>query len=168
MVIRPVVRRILTSQLFYSAETRRQKVRSPVELTIGLLRCLEGSANSFELAEAMQSLGQGLMFPPSVKGWDGGRTWINSSTLLGRSNLVRSLVSDDKTRFGGGTLRDYMAEQKVTTPAALIDRLETLLFAMPIPSAARERIEELLKPANEKALVEGLHALCTLPEFQLG
>lgn len=168
MVIRPVLRRILNSHLFFSTEVRTQKVRSPVELTIGLLRCLDGSANSFELAEAMQTLGQGLLYPPSVKGWDGGRTWINSSTLLGRSNLVRSLISDDKTRFGGGSLREYLAKQKVTTPPALIERLETLLFAMPIPSAARERIESLMKPATDMALVEGLHALCTLPEFQLG
>ena len=168
MMIRPVLRRILTSNLFYSDFSVGRKVRSPVELVIGLLRCLEGSANSFELAEAMLTLGQGLLYPPSVKGWDGGRTWINSSTLLGRSNLVRSLITNEKTRFGKVSLREYLAKQKVTNPRPIIDYLELLLFAVPVPEAAREQIEALMKSRGDSGLTEGLHALCTIPEFQLG
>lgn len=168
MMIRPVVRRILTSNLLYSEHSVGRKVRSPVELAIGLLRSLEGSTNSFELAEAMQTLGQGLMYPPSVKGWDGGRTWINSSTLLGRSNLVRALITNEKTRFGKTSLKDYLAARKLSTPRSMIDYFETLLFAVPIPEAAKERVEALMKPGNDLSLTEGLHALCTIPEFQLG
>jgi uncharacterized protein (DUF1800 family) len=168
MVIRPVVERILTSNLFYSEHAMGRKVRSPVELVIGLLRGLEGSGNSFELSEAMNTLGQGLLYPPSVKGWDGGRTWINSSTLLGRSNLVRQLISDDKTRFGRKSLKEYLASQQATTPERIINHLEAVLFAVPVPSAARDQIMALMKPATDRALTEGLHALCTLPEFQLG
>ena len=167
MMIQPVLRRILTSNLFYSEHSVGRKVRSPVELAIGLLRCLEGSTNSFELASSMQTLGQGLLYPPSVKGWDGGRTWINSSTLLGRSNLVRVLITNEKTRFGRKSLREYLATRKLTNPRALIDYFETLLFAVRVPDAARERVELLLKPGTSSALTEGLHALCTLPEFQL-
>ncbi len=168
MNIRPVLRRIFTSNVFYSDFSVGRKVRSPVELVIGLLRCLEGSTNSFELAEAMQTLGQGLLYPPSVKGWDGGRTWINSSTLLGRSNLVRSLITNEKTRFGKASLKEYLATQKVTNPRPIIDHLEMLLFAVPVPEAARERVESLMKSHGDAGLTEGLHALCTIPEFQLG
>ena len=167
MMIQPVLKRILTSNLFYSEHSVGRKVRSPVELAIGLLRCLEGSTNSFELASAMQTLGQGLLYPPSVKGWDGGRTWINSSTLLGRSNLVRLLITNEKTRFGKESLREYLASRKLTNSRAVIDYFETLLFAVRIPDAARERVETLLKPGTSSSLTEGLHALCTLPEFQL-
>jgi len=168
MQIRPVIRRILTSQLFYSPLSIGRKVRSPVELAIGLLRSLEGTTNNFELAESMQQLGQGLLYPPSVKGWDGGRTWINSATLLGRSNLVRELITHDKTRFGRTSLKTYLASQKITYPRAMIDHLETQLFAVPVSEVAKERIEQLMKPGTDHAIVEGLHALCTLPEFQLG
>ena len=115
----------------------------------------------------MQTLGQGLLYPPSFKGWDGGRTWINSSTLLGRSNLVRSLITNEKTRFGKDSLRKHLASQKMTEPRKIIDHLEVLLFAVPVPEAAKERIESLIKSMNENSLTEGLHALCTLPEFQL-
>ena len=168
MNIRTVLRRIFTSNLFYSEFSVGRKVRSPVELVIGLLRCLEGSTNSFELAEAMQTLGQGLLYPPSVKGWDGGRTWINSSTLLGRSNLVRSLITNEKTRFGKASLKEYLATQHVTNPRPIIDHLELLLFAVPVPEAAKERVESLMKSHGDAGLSEGLHALCTIPEFQLG
>ncbi|MFO0999210.1 MAG: DUF1800 domain-containing protein [Planctomycetaceae bacterium] len=167
LLIRPVLKRILTSNLFFSEHSVGRKLKSPVELAIGLLRCLEGSTNSFELASAMQTLGQGLLYPPSVKGWDGGRSWINSSTLLGRSNLVRLLMTNEKTRFGKLSLRDYLETQKLNTSKSIIDYFETLLFAVRIPDAARERVESLLKPGTTRALTEGLHALCTLPEFQL-
>lgn len=167
MLIQPVLKQILTSNLFFSEHSIGRKVKSPVELAIGLLRCLEGSTNSFELASSMHTLGQGLLYPPSVKGWDGGRTWINSSTLLGRSNLVRLLVTNEKTRFGKLSLRDYLERQKLKTSKSVIEYFETLLFAVRIPDAAKERVESLLKPGTTTALTEGLHALCTLPEFQL-
>lgn len=163
MQIRPVIRRILTSRLFF--ESAGRKVRSPVELAIGLLRCLEGSTNTFELAEAMQSIGQGLLYPPSVKGWDGGRTWINSSTLLGRSNLVRSLIQNEKTRFGKQSLRDWLKTLGAGSPEEIVGFFETLFFAVPIPDAAKDRVVQLLQRGD--SLTEGLHALCTLPEFQL-
>jgi hypothetical protein len=87
--------------------------------------------------------------------------------LLGRSNLVRLLITNEKTRFGKESLREYLATRKLTNSRALIDYFETLLFAVRIPDAARERVEALLKPGTSSALTEGLHALCTLPEFQL-
>ena len=69
MQIGPLVRRILISNLFFSKHSVGRKVRSPVELAIGFLRSLEGSTNTYELAESLQRLGQGLLYPPSVKGW---------------------------------------------------------------------------------------------------
>ncbi|MDG2131134.1 MAG: DUF1800 domain-containing protein [Fuerstiella sp.] len=169
MQIAPTIRRILTSNIFYSAHARGRKVRSPVELAIGFLRSLEGSTNSYELAEKLQTLGQGLLYPPSVKGWDGGRTWINSSTLLGRSNLIRSLLDHEKTRFGKTSLNEYLASEDAESADEIIDWFQTSMFAVDIPAAARERIRTLLSGGNnrDEKLKDGVHALCTLPEFQL-
>jgi hypothetical protein len=64
-------------------------------------------------------------------------------------------------------LKQYLASRKVTHPRAIIDHLEERLFAVPVPEAAKERIQKLMAPADDKAIIEGLHALCTLPEFQL-
>ncbi len=171
MQIAPVVRRILTSNLFYSEHCVGRKVRSPVEFAIGFLRATEGSTNSYQLAEAMETLGQGLFYPPSVKGWDGGRTWINSSTLLGRSNLIHDLLTGDKTRFDKQSLFEFLAAQNATSARDMIDWFETTLFAVPIPAAARDRITGIHRTgagSAEQRLNETVHALCTLPEFQLG
>lgn len=166
--LRLLLRTMLTSRLFFAPESRGRRVRSPVELAIGLLRCLNGSTNTVALATTLQQLGQGLFYPPSVKGWDGGRTWINSSTLLGRSNLVRALLSGPGTRFGRTSLREYLAARNLRTPEQILEELQLLLFAVPPPPAALESIAALLRPGTDAALTAGLHALCTLPEFQLG
>lgn len=168
--IAPTVQRILSSNLFFSAHARGRKVRSPVEFGIGLLRSLQGSTDAYQMADALERLGQGLYYPPSVKGWDGGRTWINSSTLLGRANLVRRLVSGGKTRFGKQSLADYLKSNDVDSSRRLIDWLETSLFAVMIPPAAKQRIIDLdaASPRDaQQRLADAVHVLCTLPEFQL-
>ena len=168
MQIGPTVQKLLSSNLFYSKHSVGRKVRSPVELAIGFLRTLDGATDSYKLAEALQRLGQGLLYPPSVKGWDGGRTWINSSTLLARSNLIRSLLENDKTRFGKQTLVEHLRKVGANSTDEIIDLLETTLFAVRIPAAAKDRIRRLTRDANEtNKLTETVHALCTLPEFQL-
>ncbi|MEZ6128322.1 MAG: DUF1800 domain-containing protein [Planctomycetaceae bacterium] len=168
MQIEPVLRRILTSNVFYSSHSVGRKVRSPVELAIGFLRALEGSTNAYELAAGLQLLGQGLFYPPSVKGWDGGRTWVNSSTLLGRSNLIQQLLTNENTRFGKQSLADYLSACGANSADAVVDLFEDLLFAVRIPTAARERIRTLAGDLKDKArLHDAVHALCTLPEFQL-
>ena len=35
-----------------------------------------------QLDDALENLGQNVFHPPSVKGWDGGQTWLNGQTLL--------------------------------------------------------------------------------------
>jgi len=38
-------------------------------------------------------MGQSLFAPPSVKGWDGGTAWINTSTLFTRQNTLVYLLT---------------------------------------------------------------------------
>ncbi len=42
-------------------------------------------------AAQMRALGENLFAAPNVKGWPGGTTWINSSTLLARKQFVEQL-----------------------------------------------------------------------------
>jgi uncharacterized protein (DUF1800 family) len=171
MLIKPLVRKILSSQLFFSPHAIGRKIRSPVEFAIGFLRATAGSTDTYELAAALELLGQGLFYPPSVKGWDGGRTWINSSTLLGRSNLIHKLLTSDKTRFDKTTLADFMADQQATSADDIINWFEAQLFAIPIPDTARRQITQLFTAHTGNSadrITETVHALCALPEFQLG
>src|SRR5207237_9484579 len=88
------------SNLFCSPEVYREKIKSPVEFAAGIVLGLEGTAGALPLTEALESLGQVLFAPPSVKGWDGGPAWLNAQTLLGRNNLALALTSTEDARFG--------------------------------------------------------------------
>lgn len=167
--IGPVVQRILGSQLFFSPHAVGRRVRSPVDLAIGLLRSLNATANTQQLAGDLQQNGQGLFYPPNVKGWDGGRTWINSSTILGRANMVVRVLDDEKTRFGGGKLDEYLSRIGAGSSEQVVDLLIDLLVAVPLPSASRDGLVEIChkNPNPARGYAEAIHALATLPEFQL-
>jgi len=130
---------------------------------------LDGTTDCFQLADAFEQLGQGLYLPPSVKGWDGGRSWINSSTLLGRANLISGLLGGGKTRFAGQSISQWVQANGLTTPTELMDRLESLLFAVSIPDSSKQRINDLADQLGRDAnwAEKTIYALCTLPEFQL-
>lgn len=167
-VIADAVQTVLNSNLFFSEHAMARKIRSPVEFGIGFTRCLNGSTNNFELASRLEELGQALFYPPSVKGWDGGRTWINSSTLLGRSNLIQELLTSEKSRFAKMPFTDFLSTQGITSSIQLIAYFEDLFFAVPIPSAAKDRIRKLAgSSGNSRSLETTAQAICTLPEFQL-
>lgn len=163
--IGPVVARILGSNLFFSEHAVGRKVRSPIDVAVGLLRTLEASTDAHFLAAELEQLGQIVFFPPNVKGWDGGRVWINSATLLGRANLVRQLLSHEKTRFARGTLAALAERAGAKGPEATADWLVGLLLAVPVQADARARLVSLAKSGK---LEEVIHAISTLPEFHLG
>ena len=168
MNVGPTVQRILGSNLFFSPLARARKVRSPVELGVGFLRAFEGTTDFFQLADAMYQLGQGLYQPPSVKGWDGGRTWINSSTLLGRANLIHRMLNGNKTRFAKQSLNDYFEVNGVDSVVDIAEMLESSLFAVSIPRPAIERVKALVAASEDANRVNlAVHAFCTLPEFQV-
>ena len=75
-VTRVPVELILRSRLFYSASCRRRRVKSPIEFAVGSVRAFEvtePTVSATELASACDRMGQTLLAPPSVAGWDGGR-----------------------------------------------------------------------------------------------
>lgn len=165
-----LTRTMLTSNLFYSPHAVRQRVKSPVELAVGLLRSLEASVNAFALHEDLRKLGQAVLFPPNVKGWDGGAAWINSSTLVGRANLVWAIASGDgrmKARFAPEKLAALAGADQ---PAAKAGRLVDLLLACPLPDAVQVQLVAIASDSNggqRQRLARLIHAIGTLPEYQL-
>lgn len=81
---------IFTSDWFYDNKNIGSKIKSPVELITGIRRMMpltpsgDGGQILFQ-----KILGQVLFFPPNVAGWPGGRSWIDSSSLMARLQLPR-------------------------------------------------------------------------------
>lgn len=166
-----LARTVLSSNLFYSPLALRQRVKGPVELAVGLLRALETSVNTYALHEDLQKLGQGVLFPPNVKGWDGGTAWINSSTLVGRANLAWEIVGGDgrmKTRIVPERLAALAGADQ---SAAKATRLQDLLLASPLPEAVQVQLASIATASDggeRQRLARLIQAIATLPEYQLG
>jgi uncharacterized protein (DUF1800 family) len=167
--IGPVVELILGSRLFFSRAARGAKVRAPVELAIGLLRSLEATASLQQLVPRLRELGQLPLYPPNVKGWNGGREWINASTILGRANLVRQLLEGETTRYASGSLEAYFAAQDMSKGSDAVAGLCELLLAVDPPQEVQDQLAAQLDRASkrEAALREMTHIVASLPEFQL-
>lgn len=87
-----LVETLLRSNLFFSPEAVRQRVKSPVEYALGIIMGLETSVSTQPLAHALADLGQSLLHPPTSKGWSGGRDWLNPATVAGRLRLADALL----------------------------------------------------------------------------
>jgi uncharacterized protein (DUF1800 family) len=112
MNIRPVLRQMFLSRAFYQEKAYFSQVKSPAQLVVSLMVQLdtdEADPVDRVAAFAMRAMGQSLFYPPNVKGWDGGRAWINTNTLLVRYNfssfLVSGVVPDLKGMPGGNQAR---------------------------------------------------------------
>jgi uncharacterized protein (DUF1800 family) len=92
--LRPVLATLFRSQAFYQPASRGALVKSPVELLVMASREFGHPLTNLSAAErAAARMGQELMQPPSVKGWDGGARWINTATLFTRYESVGALLN---------------------------------------------------------------------------
>ena len=158
--------RIFLSREFYSPKYRRRQIKSPVQWLIQTCKVLERPLPDFKMVHnTLEQLGQTLFAPPNVKGWDGGRAWISSSTLLLRYNLAGTLA-----RGGGDAAPDI---EKIlpaaATPQQACDLLSWRLFQGPMNSELREKtFHHLEKNGNAPAARRDIvHLLMSTPDFQL-
>jgi uncharacterized protein (DUF1800 family) len=91
--IAAVLRQLLTSEHFFDENVMAAELKTPADFVLGSIHSLGLAApmNASNTAAdrpqihdpvtAMWYLAQWLFYPPNVKGWPGGRTWISSVTL---------------------------------------------------------------------------------------
>jgi hypothetical protein len=97
----PFLRRLFLDPAFYRDEVFGARVASPVDFMVGAARRLGLEPPGAFLAAGSQMLGQALLQPPSVKGWDEGTAWITTASLMMRGNLAAvmlGLVDRDSLR----------------------------------------------------------------------
>jgi uncharacterized protein (DUF1800 family) len=160
------VRMILSSNVFYSSIAMGQKIKSPVELAVGFLRFFDATTNVSVLSQRLSEIGQRPLFPPNVKGWEGGRTWINASTILARANLINEILSSDKTKFGSGSLNDWAKANSKHGVSESLDWLEEFMLAAELTEETHDAFVEVAKNGKSKP-GKTLSWLAALPEFQL-
>lgn len=140
--IAPLLETIFLSKDFYSPASTATHIKSPVELVISTykkmgLREVPGVPDFNELTE---SLGQKLLFPPTVAGWANGRSWITPGLLLARGNFVYDTLYPDitflppdrypLTDYKISTVNDKLALGQDVTSATKPDAKEVTSMSM--------------------------------------
>ncbi|MBL7826089.1 MAG: DUF1800 domain-containing protein [Saprospiraceae bacterium] len=88
---------IAQSDWFYAPENVGVKIKSPIELWVGMRRILPMELADPEIQLTLQkALGQILFFPPNVAGWPGGRDWVDSSSLMLRLRIPELLYANQE------------------------------------------------------------------------
>jgi uncharacterized protein (DUF1800 family) len=182
-----LVETILRSNLFFSPQAYRSRVKSPIDFALGIVRGLELRVSMTALATALETMGQNLLHPPSVKGWDGGETWLNGQTLLYRQNLALALCTQDARYIRRPTPdsvadpADLLRKHGVSGDAAAVEFLVSLFLQGDVAGETRSRLVNYFKGARtQKPPVYWTaddtarhparavcHLVLTLPEFQL-
>jgi hypothetical protein len=185
--IKPFLRTLFTSEVFYSPPAYRTQIKSPAQLVVGSVRNLGVTINERALAVAMRMLGQDLLYPPNVKGWDGGEAWINTNTLLMRYNMAGYLVEGKipeggrqpriqgqrgmrLSRFGSpkSTLDKMYGPEIAADAPKLVDALVARLLQAPLDGAARNMLisyTERARVSERPATVA--HLIMSMPDYQL-
>jgi uncharacterized protein (DUF1800 family) len=177
-----LVERVLRSNLFFAQPVYRSRVKAPVDFALGIVHALEGRIGTVALAGVLEELGQSLFYPPSVKGWDGGPTWLNGQTLLVRQNLALAFTSTEDGRFGRRTdPAELVHKQGKNTDAEVVDFFLGLFLQGDVPPATRGKLVEYQLKSHKQSVpvywtqqdatdhrVRTLcHLVLALPEFQL-
>jgi uncharacterized protein (DUF1800 family) len=181
--IKPVLRTLFLSRHFHDPTYRGSVVKSPVQLVVQTIRQLGTPPRELTtLSSALDLMGQSLFQPPSVKGWDGGRTWINTSTLFIRQNIAVYLLTGrlpdsgqwamDPSPWIRGPLERAVQSRTSgeDTDAAADAVLELCLSVDPLPARRaqfRAFARSLGGPLAGERLVRALCMATALPEYQL-
>jgi len=87
---------MFTSNWFYDEKNIGTRIKSPVELLAGIRRLLPMQLENEQSQLLFQrALGQVLFYPPNVAGWPGGKSWIDSSSLMLRLRIPQILSAND-------------------------------------------------------------------------
>ncbi len=97
--LRELCLRFFGSTLFHHPDFRGNLIKSPVHYYLGLVQDLGLDVIPLQRTtlQPIRQMGQNLLRPPNVRGWVGGRLWINSSTLAARRQLALTLCTPLET-----------------------------------------------------------------------
>jgi uncharacterized protein (DUF1800 family) len=161
---------ILRSRHFYAARNRRQRVKAPVELSAGLVRALEVPRTDMRLlalALACERQGQDLFHPPTVKGWDGGTTWLDSAAVLARGNWCNDVIWG----HAGFGLKPYDPLAWASHHGVAADQAARAFLDLLLQGACDDPARALILRAGRDGTADGLRKALQMivhcPEYQL-
>jgi len=92
MQIKPLMRAILLHPLLFESLDEPNMVKPPVVYVVGALRAMGLQITDTTASDYLDGMGELPYFPPTVAGWEGGLSWLNTDTALARFNFISALL----------------------------------------------------------------------------
>lgn len=92
--LKPLLKAILTSPALFASLDEPNMIKPPVVYVVGAFRALGLgiTPKTYPLLSGyLGSMGQVPWFPPTVAGWEGGLSWLNTNTALARFDFAAAL-----------------------------------------------------------------------------
>ena len=184
--ITAMLRAMFDSDFFKSEKARYARIKSPAEMVVGTLRMAGGlevvSMDSYDAAKVCSYMGQDILNPPSVEGWQGGSEWINTGAYVERVNFPSKVLSDANkpglrsiiNRIKSGADGDGMSAER------LVDVCLELVGPMPVLESTRQGLIDYAQQWGElsfdtdnggaeaeKNIVAMLQLVVSTQEYQL-
>jgi uncharacterized protein (DUF1800 family) len=141
--IAALVRAIFSHDAFYASgapapfgAATKKSVKWPADYVVGTLRLIgmklksryqyvDGGSYS-TIRDQLTNMGQTLLEPPSVFGWDWETAWVSSATLLARYGFARDVTS--ARGAGASAFRpDKLMDLSLTDPGDIVDAVTDAL-----------------------------------------
>ena len=101
--IREVLRDLFKSKYFRNEKIINYRIKSPAELVVNAVRLSGGfeipSEEVYQATISSGLMGQPLLNPTSVEGWQGGEEWINTGTVVQRINFAADFLGNSKKKL---------------------------------------------------------------------
>lgn len=184
--IKALLEKILSADWFYEQKNIGTHIKSPIELLVHYQKFF---GLDFEDERSwlfiQKVLGQILFYPPNVAGWQEGKSWIDSSTLLFRMTLpdlifgrkeveINSKDDGDVDTEGLGKREAKILQSRVdwnkitkhiktSSQKEIFEKLQNWL----LPIAPKNLSDDKIEGSGEVFIKNTIRQLTTSPEFQL-
>jgi uncharacterized protein (DUF1800 family) len=130
--LKPLMMEILNSKFFRNSKNKGTMFKSPIEFIVGTLRTFKYLDFNPKIAlKYSKRLGQNLLDPPNVKGWTGGKNWINTNTLLIRRQFINRLTKRDNIKHLNFDIFNVVKSKKNISSKAVNILLPINVFITP-------------------------------------
>lgn len=181
--IETLMRYVFSSDWFNNKENIGTKIKSPIDLIVGIQRMVPVYfTKNEELFKLQNLLDQFLLYPPNVAGWKGGKSWITTNSLMLRIKLPSMILEKEsysyQHRGNFKNLRivsvknkyqdklqvyvDWKAYKKSVKKVPL-EMLKDTLILCDINKGTARYIKKFGRRPSKKNLVK----LMSLPEYQM-
>ena len=184
--IAALMKHIMLSDWFYDEKNIGAKIKSPIEYIVGMQRLVPiVFKDPKQLLYIQKVLGQILFKPPNVAGWKGGKSWIDSNTIVLRLKLPSLILNDAYISNASNGAKDFQMDAKKqifrnrygkrfkaeinwtyfnkSFGSVDINNLDKYILITGINDKAASYLESLSKVSKQEYCIQ----LMSLPEYQM-